>query len=210
MEDVGKLAFRQFFTIRQRGPDEVLQARQSGGNLDDPLALLELDRRRHALPEVCHGVDDVGTTESALETIGIVEIGLDEFDALGGKFLAFGRGDVSGQTANMVLRGFLEECLYNGSTLWNVSVNAASTLDIVVTWLPIAVTQRALLTCWPVAPSTAIVFLISVIVAIRKISKNIVEGDEQLCSYALDSGAADLLYICLSQPMWVVLKPLTH
>lgn len=89
MEDVDKLALRQLLSVWQGSPNEVLELRKSRGDVHDPLTLLELDSRRHALPEVCHRVDDMSALESVLETFGIVEIGLDNLDILFGQFLAF-------------------------------------------------------------------------------------------------------------------------
>jgi hypothetical protein len=96
MENIDKLSPRQFFPIWQGGPNEVLELRKLRGDVNDPFTLLGLNGRRHALPEIRHRVDDVGAFESALQTFGIVEVRLDEFDALVGEFLAFGRCRVSG------------------------------------------------------------------------------------------------------------------
>jgi len=89
MEDVDKLALGQVFPVRQGGPYEVLELRKSRGDVYDPLALLELNSCRHALPEVCHRIDDMSAFESVLEAFGIVEIRLDKLNALFGQFLAF-------------------------------------------------------------------------------------------------------------------------
>ena len=89
MEDVDKLTLRQFFSVRQRGPDKVLELRKSRGDVYDPLTLLKLDGRRHALPEVSHRIDDVSALKGALQTVGIVKVSLDKLDTLFGQFLAF-------------------------------------------------------------------------------------------------------------------------
>ena len=89
MEDVDKLTLRQFFSVRQRGPDKVLELRKSRGDVYDPLTLLELDGCRHALPEVSHRIDDVSALKGALETVCIVKISLDKLDTLFSQFLAF-------------------------------------------------------------------------------------------------------------------------
>jgi hypothetical protein len=88
MEDVDELAFGQFFPVWQRRPNKVLELWKSRSDIYDPFPLLGLDSRRHALPEVCHCVDDVGAIESAVQTFGIVEISLDKLDTLFGEFFA--------------------------------------------------------------------------------------------------------------------------
>jgi hypothetical protein len=109
VEDVGELALRQRFAIWQRSPDKVLQLGHVLSSVDDPLALLCFNLGGHALPEVGHGVDDVSSGESILQAFGVVEISLDQFNALLCQLLCLGGGGVSGQAADVVSLGFFEE-----------------------------------------------------------------------------------------------------
>ena len=109
MEDVDKLSLGQLFAIRQGSPNEMLELRKSRGDVHDSFTLLELDGCRHALPEVGHGVDDVSSGESILQAFGVVEISLDQFNALLCQLLCLGGGGVSGQAADVVSLGFFEE-----------------------------------------------------------------------------------------------------
>lgn len=117
VENVGKLALRQCLSVGQRCPNKVLQLGEAFGDVDDPLALLKLDLGGHALPEVRHGVDDVGVFESALQALGITQVGLDDFHALLGQGFALLGGSIPGQTAHMVLRRLLQEVLNDRPTL---------------------------------------------------------------------------------------------
>lgn len=109
VEDVGKLALRQRFAIWQRSPDKVLQLGHVLSSVDDPLALLGFNLSGHALPEVGHGVDDVSSGESTLQACCVVEVGLDQFHSLLCQGSALGGGGVSGQAADVVFLGLLEE-----------------------------------------------------------------------------------------------------
>jgi hypothetical protein len=109
VEDVGKLALRQRFAIRQRSPEKVLQLGHILSSVDDPLALLRFNLGGHALPEVGHGVDDVSSGESILQACCVVEVSLDQLHSLLCQGFALGGGGVSGQAADVVFLGLLEE-----------------------------------------------------------------------------------------------------
>ena len=113
MEYVDKLALRQLLSVWQGSPNEVLELRKSRGDVHYSLALFKLDGCRHALPEICHRVDDMSALESALEAFGIVKIRLDKLDTLFSQFLAFRGCSVSRQTADVVFGGLLQECLHD-------------------------------------------------------------------------------------------------
>lgn len=89
VENVDIFAVGKPFAVWQGCPDEVLKLRKSCGDIGNALALLELYGCRHTLPEICHGVDDVCSFKGTFKAIGVIEVGLDDFDTLFGQLLTF-------------------------------------------------------------------------------------------------------------------------
>lgn len=82
--------------IRETRPNESLKVGQLSSNIHNGFTLCFFACGGHVLPEVGHGKDDVRIVEGALETGGIVDVGLDDFDVERGERLSFGGGRVAG------------------------------------------------------------------------------------------------------------------
>ena len=82
--------------IRETRPNESLKVGQLSSDVHYGFALCFFACGVHVLPEICHGEDDVRILEGGLETRGVIDVGLLDFNVEGSESLGFGGGRVAG------------------------------------------------------------------------------------------------------------------
>lgn len=103
VKDAGVFAFCDLGGVGKTAPDYLLDI-ELFGNISDVLPLLYLPLFiQHFLP-VCNREDSIRPIQCLLQGLLVVEIGFDEFDALGGKSDCGWFGGVAGDASELELR----------------------------------------------------------------------------------------------------------